>query len=142
MNQIQKNKFKFLIGGMVALGMVVALITYALRQNISLYYTPAQIIAKQAPKNTLIRAGGMVVSNSIERSKKSLQVSFRLTDYQQTMQVHYQGILPDLFRDGQGVVVRGYVNNQNVFEAQEVLAKHDENYMPPEVRKSLQGNKP
>ena len=137
MNQIQKTKFKWLISGLLVLAVVVALVTYALRQNISLYYTPTQIVQQQVPKQRLIRAGGMVVKGSIERAKNSLDVSFLITDYEKTITVKYRGILPDLFRDGQGVVVKGYARSHHSFEAIEVLAKHDENYMPPEVKKSL-----
>jgi cytochrome c-type biogenesis protein CcmE len=137
MNQIQKSKFKFLIWGLVVLGLVVALVSYALRQNISLYYTPSQILKSEAPVDKLIRAGGMVVKNSIERDKNSLDVRFLITDYDKTIAVEYRGILPDLFRDGQGVVVKGFARSNQRFEATEVLAKHDENYMPPEVKKTL-----
>ena len=137
MNQIQKKKFNFLIWGLLVLAAVIALVTYALRQNISLYYTPSQIMQNQAPKDRLIRAGGMVVKKSIVRSPKGLDILFKLTDYQDTIEVQYHGILPDLFREGQGVVVKGYIRKGFGFEATEVLAKHDENYMPPEVQKSL-----
>lgn len=139
MNQIQKSKLKVLIWGLLILGIVVALVVYALRQNISLYYTPLQISQKKAPLERMVRAGGMVVKNSIERSQTSLEVKFAITDYAQTLQVTYRGILPDLFREGQGVVIKGYVRSPSQFEAIEVLAKHDEKYMPPEVQQSLQG---
>jgi cytochrome c-type biogenesis protein CcmE len=141
MNQIQKKKFNFLIWGLLVIAAVIALVTYALRQNISLYYTPSQIMQNQAPKDRLIRAGGMVVKKSIVRSPKGLDILFKLTDYQDTIQVQYHGILPDLFREGQGVVVKGYIRKGFGFEATEVLAKHDENYMPPEVQKSLKEKK-
>jgi cytochrome c-type biogenesis protein CcmE len=137
MNQIQKKKFNILIWGILALGIVIALVSYALRQNISLYYTPTQVLDNQAPQDKLIRAGGMVVKKSIHRSAKGLDVGFQLTDYQASLNVQYHGILPDLFREGQGVVVKGYFRAAGYFEAVEVLAKHDENYMPPEVQKTL-----
>lgn len=141
MNPIQKKKFNFLIWGLLVIAVVIGLVTYALRQNISLYYTPSQIIQNQAPKERLIRAGGMVVKKSIVRAPQGLDVAFQLTDYQDTILVKYHGILPDLFREGQGVVVKGYLHEGSWFEAQEVLAKHDENYMPPEVQKSLKEKK-
>lgn len=139
MNHIQKTKFKILVWGLVILGLVVALVVYALRQNISLYYTPLQISQNQAPLDRVVRAGGMVVKNSIHRSKDSLEVAFQITDYAKTVDVIYRGILPDLFREGQGVVIKGYVRSSKAFEAIEVLAKHDEKYMPPEVQQSLKG---
>lgn len=139
MNSIQKSKLNILIWGLVILGLVVALVVYALRQNISLYYTPLQISQNQAPQDKMVRAGGMVLKNSIQHSQKGLEVKFVITDYAKNLDVVYRGILPDLFREGQGVVIKGYVRSSGEFEAKEVLAKHDEKYMPSEVQKSLQG---
>ena len=137
MNKKQKTKMMVLLLISIAVLLIVALVSYALRQNISLYFTPLQIFEHKAPLNRQIRIGGMVVKGSISQSKKHLDVRFVLTDYQHQIKVRYQGVLPDLFRDGQGVVVKGYLSAQNQFEAQEVLAKHDENYMPKEVRDSI-----
>ena len=137
MNKKQKTKMTVLLLISIAVLLIVALVSYALRQNISLYFTPLQIFEHKAPLNRQIRIGGMVVKGSISQSKKHLDVRFVLTDYQHQIKVRYQGVLPDLFRDGQGVVVKGYLSAQNQFEAQEVLAKHDENYMPKEVRDSI-----
>jgi cytochrome c-type biogenesis protein CcmE len=117
---------------------------FALSQNINLFYSPTQIASGEAPHNTRIRAGGMVVDGSVVRDQQSLNVTFDITDYDQTVTVHYDGILPDLFREGQGIVAQGELDSNNVFQASEVLAKHDENYMPPEVADALEksGNMP
>lgn len=124
-----------LIGTILAL--VSALVLYALRQNISLFYTPTQIATGKAPANHSIRVGGMVVPGSINRKGDDLSVRFKITDYQHTVEVVYRGILPDLFREGQGIVAQGQlIDNQHV-KATEVLAKHDEKYMPPEVKDAL-----
>ena len=137
MNKKQKTKMIVLLFISVAVLLIVALVSYALRLNISLYFTPMQIFKHAAPLNRPIRIGGMVVKGSINQSKNHLDVRFVLTDYQHQIKVRYQGVLPDLFREGQGVVVKGFLSAQNQFEAQEVLAKHDENYMPKEVRDSI-----
>jgi len=108
---------------------------YALRQNINLFYTPTQIVSGSAPLNKSLRVGGMVVKNSVVRN--GLTVGFQLTDFKQSVKVTYTGILPDLFREGQGVVVLGKVGGVGEIKAQEVLAKHDANYMPAEVKEAL-----
>lgn len=141
MNQIQKNKLYKLLLLTTVLIIVVGLISYALRQNINLYFTPTQIKQQQAAIGKMIRAGGMVVKGSIVRATDELDVRFDITDYQSTVSVVYRGILPDLFREGQGVVLRGFVNVKGQIEAVEVLAKHDETYMPPEVKASLEGRR-
>ena len=120
-----------------ALGLATGLILYALRQNISLFYTPTQLKAGASQRVHRVRAGGMVVRGSIERSTSDLMVRFQLTDYHSTINVAYRGILPDLFREGQGVVVQGEWLPNQTFHAVSVLAKHDENYMPPEVKAAL-----
>jgi cytochrome c-type biogenesis protein CcmE len=109
-----------------------------LRGNINLFFPPAQVAAGKAPIGPLIRVGGMVVDGSVHRSETDLQVRFEVTDFQATVAVVYVGILPDLFDEGQGAVAAGRLNEQGVLEATEVLAKHDENYMPPEVAHALQ----
>ena len=110
-----------------------ALLIYAFSKNSVYFYTPSQIIKKEAPIDTFIRVGGMVKKNSFSREKDSLKVSFVIHDLKQNINIIYEGILPDLFAEGQGVVMTGKLVNQNTFMADEVLAKHDENYMPPEV---------
>jgi cytochrome c-type biogenesis protein CcmE len=122
---------------LVGVSVAVGLTLFALNQNINLFYSPTQIVAGEAPHNTRIRAGGMVVDGSIKRDPESLFVQFDITDYDKTVTVEYVGILPDLFREGQGIVAQGTINEHGVFTATEVLAKHDENYMPPEVAEAL-----
>lgn len=136
MNSVRKRKLGLLIFIIAVLGLATSLVMYALRQNISLFYSPSQL-AKATIPGKVIRLGGMVVTNSIIRDPKSLSVQFKLTDYNQEVTVVYSGILPDLFREGQGIVALGKVIDANHFRATEVLAKHDANYMPPEVRNSL-----
>lgn len=116
----------------------VSLTLYALEQNINLFYSPVQIASGEAPTGRHIRAGGMVVEGSLQRHKDSLKVSFDVTDFDETVRVEYTGILPDLFREGQGIVANGSLDDGGVFQAAEVLAKHDENYMPPEVTDALE----
>ncbi|MEH6556604.1 MAG: cytochrome c maturation protein CcmE [Oceanicoccus sp.] len=118
-------------------GIAVALASFALRENINLFYPPAEIAAGKAPVGKQIRAGGMVLVGSIQRDPNSLRVDFAVTDYEATVPVVYTGILPDLFDEGQGVVASGKLDSDGVFQATEVLAKHDENYMPPEVQSAL-----
>lgn len=115
----------------------VALISFALKENINLFYPPAEIAAGKAPTGKPIRAGGMVLEGSIQRDSNSLRVEFVVTDYEAKVPVEYTGILPDLFAEGQGVVASGMLDDNGVFQATEVLAKHDENYMPPEVQSAL-----
>ena len=110
-----------------------ALLIYAFSKNMVYFYTPTQIIKQEAPINSFIRIGGMVKVNSFKKSKDSLKVSFKVYDLNEEINVRYDGILPDLFAEGQGVVMAGKLINSNTFLANEVLAKHDENYMPPEV---------
>ncbi len=134
-----KRKQRLLVVLFIVVGVSVAvgLTLFALNQNINLFYSPTQIAAGEAPHNTRIRAGGMVVDGSVKRDPDSLFVRFDITDYDKTVTVEYTGILPDLFREGQGIVAQGAVNEQGVMEAVEILAKHDENYMPPEVAEAL-----
>ena len=119
-------------------GSAVGLALRALNENINLFYSPQQIVDGQAPVGSLIRAGGMVVEGSVQRSREDLRVSFMISDLQAAeVEVQFEGILPDMFREGQGVIALGTLNTQGVFVATEVLAKHDENYMPPEVADTL-----
>ena len=141
MNPVRKRKLLLLLFIISVLMLVTGLILYALRQNISLFYTPTQIANGEAAKKRNIRVGGMVVKGSIIRSSKDLAVQFKLTDYKQTITVNYQGILPDLFREEQGIVAFGELDEHQHFIAKEVLAKHDANYMPPEVKAALSKTK-
>lgn len=108
----------------------------ALRENINLFFSPSQVAAGEVPLDTTIRLGGMVVNDSIHRGA-DLKVSFDLTDLNQKVTVEYNGVLPDLFREGQGIVTQGRLTASGRFQAEQVLAKHDENYMPPEVNEAL-----
>jgi cytochrome c-type biogenesis protein CcmE len=109
----------------------------AFRKNILFFYNPSQIVAGEVPSDTNIRVGGLVVDGSVKRQSGSIDVEFALTDMTETITVVYSGILPDLFREGQGIVAMGKLGPNNVFKASEVLAKHDEEYMPPEVADAL-----
>ncbi len=114
--------------------------TFALKafnENLMYFFSTTEVADGKAPDNAKFRLGGMVVNGSIERPDNGLMVRFILTDYNKKVTVEYTGILPDLFREGQGIVANGRLNNNGVFIAEEVLAKHDENYMPPEVAESL-----
>lgn len=133
----RKKRMAFVLAVVVGVSVAVGLALYALSQNINLFYSPTQIVKGEAAVGQRIRAGGMVVDGSIIRDQKSLEVRFGLTDYEQTVTVAYNGILPDLFREGQGIIAHGRLDDRGRFVADEVLAKHDENYMPPEVAESL-----
>jgi cytochrome c-type biogenesis protein CcmE len=136
MHPIRRQKMQVLLCFMGVIACIVGLVLYALRQNINLFYTPTQLSANHAPHNHAIRLGGVVVEGSIVRGER-LNVRFQITDYHDTVNVRYQGILPDLFREGKGVVAEGEWLMNNQFKASSVLAKHDENYMPPEVKEAL-----
>ncbi|CAM4487003.1 MAG: Cytochrome c-type biogenesis protein CcmE [Legionella sp.] len=137
MNPARKRKLLILLSAFIVLSIASGLVLYALRQNISLFYTPTQIAEGQAPAKQAIRVGGMVEKGSLVRAKEGLRVEFRVTDLRKTVTVVHTGILPDLFREGQGVVVEGHlIDNQHV-QATRILAKHDEKYMPPEVKAAL-----
>ncbi len=137
MNAIRKQRLTLIISLLVGFICISGLVLYALRQNISLFYTPTQVAKGEAPSNHTIRLGGMVKKGSVKRKRGSLEVQFTLTDFAHEIDVFYNGILPDLFREGQGIVTAGTLNEQGRFQADNVLAKHDENYMPPEVKESI-----
>jgi len=127
-----------LVGLLVAgVGIAVGLALLALQENINLFFSPSQVVAGEAPVGSPFRLGGMVVDGSVSRADQSLEIRFDLTDTANTVTVAYTGILPDLFREGQGIVAQGSVNDNGLFTATQVLAKHDENYMAPEVAASL-----
>ena len=138
MHPVRKQRLYLVLFIVVFSSAAIGLMAYALRGNINLFYPPAEVAAGNAPVGQPMRVGGMVVEGSIKRSDDSLEVAFELTDYQATVPVIYVGILPDLFGEGQGAIAAGELNEQGVFLASEVLAKHDENYMPPEVAEALE----
>jgi cytochrome c-type biogenesis protein CcmE len=111
----------------------------AFRSNLVFFYSPTEVLSGAAPADRTIRIGGMVEQGSVKRSADGLKVDFIVTDMSQRLPIHYEGALPDLFREGQGIVAQGRVSDGGRFIAKEVLAKHDENYMPPEVAKAMQG---
>ncbi|WP_236208282.1 cytochrome c maturation protein CcmE [Pseudomonas tohonis] len=137
MNPVRKKRLFIILAILAGVGIAVALALSALQQNINLFYTPTQIANGEAPKDTRIRAGGMVRDGSVQRSQDSLEVQFVVTDFAKDVTIRYHGILPDLFREGQGIVALGKLDAEGVLVADEVLAKHDEKYMPPEVTKAL-----
>ncbi|QRN05096.1 cytochrome c maturation protein CcmE [Legionella sp. MW5194] len=143
MHPVRQRKLLFILSLLAGLTLITALIMYALRQNISLFYTPSQMAEGKVTQGQKVRIGGMVVKGSIVRGSQDLTVRFKLTDFKKEIEVSYRGILPDLFREGQGIVALGQVLDEGHFNAAEVLAKHDANYMPPEVKAALaaQGKK-
>jgi cytochrome c-type biogenesis protein CcmE len=121
--------------GVVALGVAAALVLNAFEKNLVFFFTPSQVAANEAPLGKTFRIGGMVVMGSVKRD--GVDVSFAVTDTAKTIPVVYRGPLPDLFREGKGVVAQGTLGDDGVFRAREVLAKHDENYMPPEAARAV-----
>jgi cytochrome c-type biogenesis protein CcmE len=122
---------------LAGVGVATAFALQAFQSNLLYYYSPTQIAAGEVPDASAIRVGGLVREGSVARAPGSMEVRFTLTDYGNDVVVSYSGVLPDLFREGQGIIARGNLGTDGVFVAQEVLAKHDENYMPPEVADSL-----
>ncbi|EAQ66194.1 CcmE/CycJ protein [Marinomonas sp. MED121] len=137
MHPVRKKRLITISAILVIIGAAVGLMLYALQQNINLFYSPSQIAEGEAPDNVMLRVGGMVVENSVKRDSQTLAVQFEVTDFAHKVTIQYKGILPDLFREGQGIVAQGKLNQDNVLIAQEVLAKHDEKYMPPEIAEAL-----
>jgi cytochrome c-type biogenesis protein CcmE len=127
----------WIVAGVAALGMAVALVLNAFRTNLVFFFTPSQVASHEAPNGRTFRIGGLVEAGSVVHGSDALTVSFRVTDMAKTIPVVFTGILPDLFREGKGVVAQGKLGTDGVFRASEVLAKHDENYMPPEAAEAL-----
>lgn len=137
MHPVRRQRLFVVLFIVAGAALAVGLAAFALRDNINLFYPPADFAAGKVPTGKAIRAGGMVREGSVKRDPNSLRVEFVVTDYQGDLSVVFNGILPDLFAEGQGVVASGKLDEQGVFQATEVLAKHDENYMPPEVQEAL-----
>ena len=135
-----KRKQRLIIALVIVLlsSLTVGLTSYALRGNINLFYSPSEVAAGEAPTDRSIRVGGMVVEGSVTRARDKLETRFIVTDFASSVTVTYDGILPDLFAEGEGVVATGILGATGVVTASEVLAKHDENYMPPEVADALE----
>jgi len=123
--------------GVVALGIATALVLSAFKENLVFFFTPSQIAANEAPQGRTFRIGGMVEKGSVKRQADGVTVQFTVTDTAKSIPVTYRGSLPDLFREGKGVVAQGQLGADGVFRANEVLAKHDENYMPPEAAEAV-----
>lgn len=138
MHPQRKQRLLIILFILVVTGLAAGLLGYALKENINLFYPPADIAAGKAPTGKSIRAGGMVQEGSVQRASDSLVTRFVVTDFSATVTVEYEGILPDLFAEGEGVVASGKLGEDGVFYATEVLAKHDETYMPPEVSDALE----
>lgn len=137
------KRFTLIAIGLALLGLAAALILNAFNSNMVFFYTPTQVIKGEVPKGASFRVGGLVEVGSLKRQGDGLTVHFSITDTAKTIQVTYKGILPDLFKEGKGVVAQGRMAANGWFEASEVLAKHDENYMPPEAAEALkQAGKP
>ncbi|MFY8326114.1 cytochrome c maturation protein CcmE [Pseudoalteromonas sp. ZZD1] len=147
MNPRRKKRLLAVTAIVFGIGAVIGLVLYALQENINLFYTPSELIDGKGPNlekphiGQKLRIGGMVVPGSVVRNESSLEVSFKLIDTGPLVTIRYQGILPDLFREGQGIVAQGVLVEPDVIEAFEVLAKHDEEYMPAEVAEAVKGIK-
>jgi cytochrome c-type biogenesis protein CcmE len=133
---LKQKRLALILGGLAILVAATALVLTALKDNLAFFFTPSQIKANEAPINRTFRLGGMVETGSVKRD--GVNVSFKVTDTAQVVTVAYAGILPDLFREGKGVVAQGRLDSDGVFRAKEVLAKHDENYMPPEAATAVE----
>jgi cytochrome c-type biogenesis protein CcmE len=132
------RRFAWIGAGLATLGVAAALVLNAFQSNLVFFFTPSQVLAKEAPQSRAFRIGGLVESGSLQRDPNSLTVRFRVTDTAQTIPVTYTGLLPDLFKEGKGVVAQGSLGADGSFHATEVLAKHDENYMPPEAKQAIE----
>lgn len=137
MKPIRKRRLMLVVFLLAGVSVAVGLAMVALQENINLFYDPTQIATGEAPRDIRIRAGGMVEEGSVSRSSDTLDVRFRITDRESSVEVLFDGILPDLFKEGQGIVALGKIDHDGAFRADEVLAKHDENYMSPEVAEAM-----
>ena len=137
MKPLRKRRLTFVVAIILGLGSAIGIGLVAMQQNINLFYSPKEIAENKAPFDMLIRLGGLVVEGSVKRNTEDLNVQFNLTDNAGDVTVKYNGILPDLFREDQGIVTMGKLGKDGIFIASEVLAKHDENYMSPEVADAI-----
>lgn len=140
MNKLHKKRIWQISFFILGLSFALGLTLYALQQNINVFFTPTQLLADSLHSNYKIRLGGLVKNGSIVRENQSLAVHFVITDLKNEISVDYQGVLPDLFREGKGVIVEGYLKNKTLLTATTVLAKHDENYMPAKTYQALKRN--
>ncbi len=133
----RNKRIAAIVAGLAALGLASALVLNAFQSNLVFFFSPTQVAANEAPKGRSFRVGGLVEQGSIKREVGSLTIRFVVTDLSKTVPVAYTGLLPDLFKEGKGVVAQGRLGADGVFQAEQVLAKHDENYMPPEAAEAL-----
>ena len=135
------KRIAFIVVGLVGLSIAAYLVASAFRNNLVFFFSPTQVAAKEAPINRTFRVGGLVENGSLKRDPDGLTVRFTVTDTAASIPVVYKGILPDLFKEGRGCVAQGKVGSDGVFYADQIMAKHDENYMPPEAAKALEQGK-
>jgi cytochrome c-type biogenesis protein CcmE len=133
----RKQRLIFILGLITGVAIAMTLALFALKQNINLFFTPTQVIHGQAPKSHVFRIGGIVEKGSVRYFANNSAVKFILSDKTADVAIYYTGLLPTLFREGQGIIAEGKLNSHGIFMADQVLAKHDENYMPPEIKNSL-----
>ena len=131
------KRITFIVASLAAIGLATWLVLGAFRQNLVFFFSPTQVAAKEAPVNKTFRIGGLVENGSLKRENDGLTIRFTVTDTANTIPVVYKGILPDLFKEGRGCVAQGHVGSDGVFYADQVLAKHDENYMPPQAGQAI-----
>src|SRR6266487_2240857 len=135
------KRISFILAGLAGLGIAAALVLNAFQNNLVFFFSPSQVAAKEAPINRTFRVGGLVEQGTLKRDSDGLTVRFTVTDTAKNIPVVYKGILPDLFKEGRGCVAQGRIGNDGVFYADQVLAKHDENYMPPEAGQAIDNAK-
>ena len=135
------KRIGMIIVGLAGLGIAAYLVANAFRNNLVFFFSPTQVVAKEAPVNRTFRIGGLVENGTVKRESDGLTVRFTVTDTAASVPVVYKGILPDLFKEGRGCVAQGHIGTDGVFQADEVLAKHDENYMPPEAGQAIDAAK-
>lgn len=133
----KRRRMFFVVAGMISLGLATTLVLIAFQDNLVFFYSPSDVVEQGVEPDRRFRIGGLVEENSVSRTDGDITVAFRVTDQVHAVPVVFRGLLPDLFREGQGIVAEGTLNGEGVFVASEVLAKHDENYMPPEVAEAL-----
>jgi cytochrome c-type biogenesis protein CcmE len=136
----KQRRLAFVVAAMVALGGAVALVLNAFEDSLVFFYSPTELADKEFSEGRRLRIGGLVEEGSVERHGDGLTITFRVTDLSNALPVTYTGMLPDLFREGQGVIAEGYATADGTFKADSILAKHDENYMPPEVAEALKAS--
>jgi cytochrome c-type biogenesis protein CcmE len=144
MKGVMKRRHKriaFIVGGLAGLGIAAALVLSAFQKNLVFFFSPSQVVAKEAPVNRTFRVGGLVENGSLKRDNDGLTVRFSVTDTAHSVPVVFKGIIPDLFKEGRGCVAEGRIGSDGVFYADRVLAKHDENYMPPEAGQAIDNAK-